>query len=71
MPNLIVLGAKDIQVLYVYPCSECGQCGDTHLAGDGHEGEVAKCSACGATVTLEWDGGVVLEHRQSGNHTNA
>lgn len=55
------MGTGEIQVLYVYKFSKCDHRGEMHLAGDGHQGESAQCSACGAAVTLEWDGGVVLE----------
>lgn len=61
MPTPIVEGTEEIQVRYVYKCPECAHRGETHQAGDGHEGESAQCSVCGAAVTLEWDGGVVLE----------
>jgi predicted nucleic acid-binding Zn ribbon protein len=53
-------GMDKALVLYVYKCPECDHRGDTHLAGDGHDGESTKCSVCGGVVTLEWDGGVVL-----------
>jgi len=49
------------QVLYVYRCSACGHRGDVHLPDDTHEGEPASCTACGASVVLEWDGGVTFE----------
>lgn len=61
MSTRIVEGTEEIQVLYVYKCPECDYHGESHLAGDGHEGESAQCRVCGAAVTLEWDGGVVLE----------
>jgi hypothetical protein len=32
-----------------------------HLPDDTHEGEPASCTACGASVVLEWDGGVTFE----------
>jgi hypothetical protein len=70
MANPVVPGTEELQVLYVYKCSECAHRGEAHLAGDGHEGEVAKCSVCGAAVALEWDGGVVLEHFQRRSHAN-
>lgn len=47
-------------VLYTYKCIECAHVGDVQLAGDGHEGERAECKACGAGVSLEWDGGVAF-----------
>ncbi|CAB3740227.1 hypothetical protein LMG27174_06625 [Paraburkholderia rhynchosiae] len=53
------------KVLYVYKCAECGKRGEQHLDGDSHDGETSTCSACGASVTLEWDGGVVLETPQT------
>jgi DNA-directed RNA polymerase subunit RPC12/RpoP len=49
------------KVLYVYKCAECGKRGEQHLDGDSHDGETSACASCGAPVTLEWDGGVVLE----------
>jgi DNA-directed RNA polymerase subunit RPC12/RpoP len=53
------------KVLYVYKCAECGKRGDQHLEGDSHDGEASTCVACGASVILEWDGGVVLETPQT------
>lgn len=47
-------------VLYVYECSECGHRGEERLPGDSHDGRPSACSACGAAVKLEWDGGVTL-----------
>ena len=52
-------------VLYVYKCAECGKRGNQHLEGDSHDGEAYTCVFCGAPVTLEWDGGVVLETPQT------
>lgn len=51
----------DSKVLYVHRCSECGHRGEQRQADDSHDGEAATCSACGAAVTLEWDGGVTFE----------
>jgi DNA-directed RNA polymerase subunit RPC12/RpoP len=51
---------KSDLVLYTYKCAECGHVGGVQLAGDGHEGERAECTACGAVVLLEWDGGVTF-----------
>ncbi|WP_426211105.1 hypothetical protein [Massilia sp. TWP1-3-3] len=65
MSTKIIEGTEEIQVLYVYKCPECVHHGETHQAGDGHEGESAQCSVCGAAVHLEWDGGVVLERLPS------
>lgn len=48
-------------IFYSYHCGECGHEGGIHLEGDGHEGEHAACSACGAEVTIEWDGGVTFD----------
>ncbi|MFC6523128.1 hypothetical protein ACFQAT_28595 [Undibacterium arcticum] len=48
-------------VLYVYKCAKCGYNGEMHLPGDGHAGESATCTVCGAVVTLEWDGGVTFQ----------
>lgn len=50
-------------VHYTYKCVECGHVGDVQLAGDDHEGERAECKACGAGVSLEWDGGVTFHVR--------
>lgn len=47
-------------MLYVYACAECGHRGEERLPGDSHDGRPSTCSACGAAVTLEWDGGVTL-----------
>ncbi|MDR6496282.1 putative RNA-binding Zn-ribbon protein involved in translation (DUF1610 family) [Paraburkholderia terricola] len=52
---------RSSKVLYVYKCPDCGHRGDQHLEGDSHDGEASTCASCGAAVTLEWDGGVVLE----------
>lgn len=49
------------KVLYVYKCAACGKRGNQHLEGDSHDGEASTCASCGSAVTLEWDGGVVLE----------
>ncbi len=46
-------------VLYTYRCPECGHSGHVRRAGDQPE-EPATCTACGAAVTAEWDGGVEL-----------
>lgn len=54
------------EVLYVYRCGECGHHGEEHFFDDLHGGEVSSCDSCGAPVTLEWDGGVVLEIPASG-----
>jgi hypothetical protein len=40
----IVEGTEEIQVLYVYKCPGCNYHGESHLAGDGHEGESAQCA---------------------------
>jgi predicted RNA-binding Zn-ribbon protein involved in translation (DUF1610 family) len=48
-------------VLYVYRCAECGHRGAQRLADDSHDGEASTCSVCGATVALEWDGGVKFD----------
>lgn len=58
----------DTPVLYVYKCPACGHRGETHRLGDGHDGEAAKCTVCGGTVILEWDGGVVLERLPGNTH---
>lgn len=50
-----------LSVLYVYRCPACRHRGEAHLPDDTHDGEAAKCSACGGPVTLEWDGGVTLD----------
>ena len=49
-----------MSVLYVYRCASCGCRGELRLFGDAHDGELTECRACGASVTLEWDGGVTL-----------
>lgn len=53
-------GAPEAPVLYVYACAECGHRGEERLPGDSHDGRPSACSACGASVILEWDGGVTL-----------
>lgn len=47
-------------VLYVYCCPACQHRGAVRLPDDSHDGEAGTCTACGGTVTLEWDGGVTL-----------
>lgn len=51
---------REDRVLYVYRCAVCGYHGEAHFADDSHDGEATICVACGATVRLEWDGGVML-----------
>lgn len=51
----------DSEVLYVYSCSKCKHRGEQRHADDSHDGEASTCSACGAVVTLEWDGGVTFD----------
>lgn len=46
-------------VLYVYRCVACGHAGELRLAESLPE-VTAACSACGAEVIAEWDGGVEL-----------
>lgn len=53
------------KVLYVCKCRACCKRGDQHLDDDSHDGEPSKCASCGAPVTLEWDGGVVLDTPQT------
>ncbi|SDR55131.1 hypothetical protein SAMN05443245_7603 [Paraburkholderia fungorum] len=53
------------KVPYVYKCADCGKRGERHLDGDSHDGLTSTCAFCGAPVTLEWDGGVVLETPQT------
>lgn len=48
-------------VLYIYKCADCGHAGAIHLPGDAHDGELTSCKVCGATASLEWDGGVVFD----------
>ncbi|SOE97634.1 putative regulatory protein, FmdB family [Burkholderia sp. D7] len=48
-------------VLYAYRCEECGHRGEQRLAVDSHDGAESNCPVCGATVTLEWDGGVTID----------
>jgi predicted nucleic acid-binding Zn ribbon protein len=45
--------------LYVYRCTACGHAGTLHLPESSPEVTTA-CSACGAEVRAEWDGGVDL-----------
>ena len=66
MPNKIKYGnmppapAFTAQVaLYVYQCAACGHSGQLHLDESTPEVTTA-CSACGAEVLAEWDGGVEL-----------
>ncbi|TCV62879.1 hypothetical protein EDB98_112187 [Pseudomonas fluorescens] len=46
-------------VLYVYRCTACGHAGELHLPESSLEVTTA-CSACGAEVRAEWDGGIEL-----------
>ena len=46
-------------VLYVYRCTVCGNAGTLHLPESAPE-VTTPCSACGAEVRVEWDGGVEL-----------
>lgn len=48
-------------MLYTYRCAACGHKGEERLRGDSHEGAESACTTCGASVALEWDGGVTLE----------
>lgn len=57
--------AQSGKVLYVYKCGQCSHRGDQRLDGDSHDGEETTCASCGGPVTLEWDGGVVLETPQT------
>jgi predicted nucleic acid-binding Zn ribbon protein len=50
----------DDLVFYSYTCTECGHADGVHLRGDDHEGKQLDCSACGARVWLQWDGGVTF-----------
>ena len=50
-------------VLYVYRCTVCGHAGKLHLHEASPEMTTA-CSACGAEVLAEWDGGVQLATSQ-------
>lgn len=46
-------------VLYVYKCQECKHVGEARLwLVTVTMKEASTCAACGADVTLEWDGGV-------------
>lgn len=49
------------RVLYVYRCPECRHQGEVYLPDDGYDGASHECKACGAKVTLEWDGGVTFD----------
>lgn len=51
-------------VLYVYRCAACGHSGEVRLAESSPEVTTA-CSACGAEVRAEWDGGVELTSNES------
>lgn len=51
-------------VLYVYRCTVCGHADKLHLPESSSEVTTA-CSACGAEVLAEWDGGVELDTSQS------
>jgi hypothetical protein len=53
-------------VLYTYRCAACSHCGEVRLNDDSHDGDTTTCTACGAAVTVEWDGGVTLLHAPSG-----
>lgn len=57
--------AKAGKVLYVYKCMECGHRGEEHFDDDLHDGEMVKCPVCGASVLLEWDGGVTFDTPKS------
>ncbi len=60
---------SDGLVLYVYRCAACGSPGETHLPDDLHDGADGTCGQCGASVQLEWDGGVTLHPVPSRNAT--
>ena len=45
--------------LYVYNCTVCGHAGECRLPESAPE-VTTPCSACGAQVVAEWDGGVRL-----------
>ncbi|MGO4801171.1 zinc ribbon domain-containing protein [Pseudomonas sp. W22_MBD1_FP4] len=49
----------NLTVLYVYRCTICGHSGEVRLVESAQEVATA-CSACGAEVMAEWDGGVEL-----------
>jgi predicted nucleic acid-binding Zn ribbon protein len=51
-------------VLYVYRCTVCGHAGKLNLPETSPE-VMTSCSACGADVSAEWDGGVELATNQS------
>lgn len=59
--NPIVEATQEMLVRYVYKCRDCGHRGVVNLAGDGHENDVSECEVCCSAVTMEWDGGVVME----------
>lgn len=50
-------------VLYVYRCTACGHSGQVRLVESLPEVTTA-CSACGAEVLAEWDGGVELTENE-------
>lgn len=51
-------------VLYTYKCAACNHRGEVRLPDDNHDGETVPCSACGAPVVIEWDGGVTVVTRR-------
>lgn len=51
-------------VLYVYRCTVCDHAGKLYLSESSPEVTTA-CSACGAEVLAEWDGGVELATNHS------
>ena len=61
--NLIMQTTNIPLVLYVYRCA-CGHVGELHLPESAPEVTTA-CSACGAEVRAEWDGGVELTTKES------
>ncbi len=60
--------ASDSRVLYAYRCPKCNYGGEQHHADDSHDGEASTCSACGAAVTLKWDGGVTFDTAPLDHH---
>ena len=52
-------------VLYVYHCDSCDYHGSARFADDNHDDAAHICDHCGATVSLEWDGGVSLRGADS------
>lgn len=55
-----VAGDTRPEALYSYKCGDCGARGQVQMTVLTPYQD-AQCSTCGASVTAEWDGGVVLQ----------